>query len=693
MVCAFCKIGLQKGGAPGKTEGADNMDQYSMVKQQHDRHHAGMWKQLEDQGLRESWQSCINSGLRRDLCVLPCCSHEEMRRIKEKTTKLFAYSNRLICSIFHWCTRTLAFVLVDANGIVLRVYCKGPFASNLTRAGIQEGTDLSENAAGATAFSVGINTKNPYRTSGSDHYLNLFTGMTMYFAPCVLEDNSPEHFGELALLGGIGIITPYTPHYEDYLATAITMTKEVCLHLDMVSTFYNFYLTETLGYICVDIDSNTEEPYCLYHNSNIFNILDIPFSDLCFKRLDSVFDPLPANPEFWEIVQTRKRLHNANIPLCIHGITKQYIVSTDLYRQRKVGYEGVRFFISNTEKISSFVSKQIGNNAILTFNNIIGQSTEIRQTIKYAKKYAEFDNNVLIIGESGVGKDIFAQAIHNSSSRKNGPFIAVNCATFPRDLMVSELFGYEPGAFTGSRKSGNTGKLELANTGTLFLDEIGTLPLDLQAILLRVMETKRFMKLGANKETVVNVRIIAATNENILEMVTQKQFRMDLYFRLSAFVLNIPPLRERQEDVVLLANHFIGVVSSRIHIAPPKISEEAIAYLSKLQWKGNVRELQNMIEGIVQIYSPAVITIDHVTDYMRVVGMIEHASAEKTASTEPIPIREEEGPSHGPGAVTEDQLRRTLEICGGNRSKTAEALGISRKTLYKWIKRFQIQDI
>ena len=182
-----------------------------------------------------------------------------------------------------------------------------------------------------------------------------------------------------------------------------------------------------------------------------------------------------------------------------------------------------------------------------------------------AKAVAKSESNVLILGESGVGKDIFAQAIHNASDRRDKPFLALNCAALPRDLIASELFGYEGGAFTGAKKNGNIGKFQLADTGTIFLDEIGDMPLDLQATLLRVIEQKKFMRVGSSSITNVDVRIIAATNANIQKLIDQKKFRADLYYRLSTLQFTIPPLRERGSDIILLAEYFIQAVSRRIN--------------------------------------------------------------------------------------------------------------------------------
>ena len=659
---------------------------------EHQENLRGGYQNFESPLLKSGWEKCIRQGMDPASRELAHASEEEFLAAKQETRTMYAYCNRVIRAVRHYTRNPLAFVLVDARGTVLRLYCSEELKEWLACKDIAEGTVLSEESSGVTAFSIGLGIMDPYVTSGADHYLEMFIDTTMYFSPCVLEDNSDEQFGKLNLLGGVGIIMPRTEPIGDYLPTLLSVTKEACLHIDMVDTFYRFYLTDTTGYICIDIDRGSGKPYTLYHNSNIFNVLGIPYRDVVFQSAYEIFDPIPANQQLWDIVNNRKHVRNLSIPITVNGVTRQYFVSTEVYRQSKLGYEGIRFFISNEEKISTFVSRQIGNSALLNFNNIVGQSKAIKEAIAIANRYAEFDNNILILGESGCGKDIFAQSIHNASSRREGPFIAVNCATFPKDLMVSELFGYEAGAFTGSKKGGNTGKMELANHGTLFLDEIGTLPLDLQAILLRAIETKRFTRLGGTKEICVDVRIIAATNENILDLVEKRGFREDLYFRLSSFVLTLPPLRDREGDVELLANHFIEGVSNRIHLAPPKLSREALEYLETFRWRGNVRELQNFIEGIVQIFSPSVITLEHIERYLVVTGQLpsaKYAGTEETGRKSRIggaPLSEAAEARLGEEAILE-----ALARAGGNKSRAASLLGVSRKTLYKWLHKYNIQ--
>ncbi len=295
---------------------------------------------------------------------------------------------------------------------------------------------------------------------------------------------------------------------------------------------------------------------------------------------------------------------------------------------------------------------------------------------------AKSDRNILILGESGSGKDIFAQAIHNASGRRSKPFIAVNCATLPRNLIASELFGYVEGAFTGAKRGGNIGKFELANSGTLFLDEIGDLPLDLQAMLLRILENNSFMRLGATKETSVDVKIISATNANIIRMIEQKKFREDLYYRLSTLQLLIPPLRERGRDVILLARRFLSLNTTRPSNPPPALSKDAEDALMQIQWRGNVRSLQNMIENLALLHAGETITRQQIEDYMdSTYGRFSALPATNT----PPPTAGTEGGVRYYRKLPKDALLRALSDHRYNKTATARSLGISRKTLYRWI--------
>jgi PAS domain S-box-containing protein len=253
----------------------------------------------------------------------------------------------------------------------------------------------------------------------------------------------------------------------------------------------------------------------------------------------------------------------------------------------------------------------------LTIAGVVLRSPCMQEIAAVAMKVAKVSTTVLITGESGVGKEVLARIIHAESPRSEGPFVKVNCGAIPRDLLESELFGYEAGAFTGAQRQGKVGIVEVANHGTLFLDEIGELPLDLQVKLLQVLQDKTLVRLGGTRSIAVNVRVIAATNRDLQEMVEARQFRRDLFYRLNVVPLHVPPLRERQEDILPLVQHFLDELNGQYGLAK-RFSEQALAALLDYEWPGNVRELHNMIERMVVTAPDPLIRADYLPAQLRV---------------------------------------------------------------------------
>ena len=242
------------------------------------------------------------------------------------------------------------------------------------------------------------------------------------------------------------------------------------------------------------------------------------------------------------------------------------------------------------------------------FEGIVGQSSALRQVLQLVETVATSDSTVLLLGETGTGKELIAHAIHNRSCRNKHAFVKLNCAAIPSGLLESELFGHERGAFTGAITQ-NVGRLELADQGTLFLDEIGDIPLELQPKLLRLLQEREFERLGSTRTKKVDVRIIAATNRALEEMIIEKQFRLDLYYRLNVFPISIPPLRERQEDIPLLVRHFVQQFAQRMNKTIGRISSETMEALTRYPWPGNIRELQNVLERSVIVYEKGNLSI------------------------------------------------------------------------------------
>ncbi|HYF84428.1 MAG TPA: sigma 54-interacting transcriptional regulator [Clostridia bacterium] len=277
-------------------------------------------------------------------------------------------------------------------------------------------------------------------------------------------------------------------------------------------------------------------------------------------------------------------------------------------------FEGAVMVLVEDIKLNPLIYKKVHANQRITFNNIIGESRLIKDTINVAIKTSKVKSNLLITGESGTGKELFARAIHNCMFDGSAPFIPVNCAAIPESLLESELFGYESGSFTGARKMGKPGKFELANGGTFFMDEIGDIPLHLQAKLLRVLQENEVERIGGTHPIQIDVRVIAATNKNLEQMVNSKLFREDLYYRLNVINLRLPPLRERKSDIPLLIEFFMNLYCSKMGVPKKSLDEEAIEALCNHEWKGNVRELQNIIEYICCICLGERVTYNDIKD-------------------------------------------------------------------------------
>ncbi|MBE9510386.1 MAG: sigma-54-dependent Fis family transcriptional regulator [Bacteroidetes bacterium] len=312
------------------------------------------------------------------------------------------------------------------------------------------------------------------------------------------------------------------------------------------------------------------------------------------------------------------------------------------------------------------------------FSKIITQNDEMINIFHYVEKFAATDNSILIWGESGSGKELIAEAIHKISNRRNKKFVAVNAGTFANELFSSEFFGYEKGAFTGAEKN-KTGFIEEADGGTLFLDEIGELSLPIQVKLLRVLQEEEFYKLGSTKNLKVDLRIIVATNKNLFEEINTGNFRKDLFFRLNINSIKLPPLRNRKEDIALLANYFLKKFNKKYNKEIKKISKPVINCLKNYSFPGNVRELMNLINSAIVIESSNEIQMKSLPGYC-----MENmsASTDLIDDTAPSSLKE----------VEKNHLRKVLSYTNGNKSKAAKILGISRVTLLSKIKQYKIID-
>lgn len=316
--------------------------------------------------------------------------------------------------------------------------------------------------------------------------------------------------------------------------------------------------------------------------------------------------------------------------------------------------------------------------ALYTFENILGISAAIQEAVNMAKKVAMTDADVLIIGESGTGKELFAQAIHNFTNPER-PFVRVNSSTIPFDLVESELFGYEKGAFTGANQSGKPGKFEIANNGTFFLDEISSLPLSIQAKLLRVLQEREVERLGSSRVQKVNFRLIASTNVDLKTLVREGKFREDFYFRVAKATIRIPSLRERKEDIPIYISHFLKIINERFSTKFKRLSNEALSCFMNYDWPGNVRELINFLEqAALKKWDGEEITLDCLP--AEITGGINALKINTTLKFYKKEVKEEE----------KKLILDALEKTKGNKRRASFLLGIPRSTLYKKLKDLEI---
>ncbi|MDF2566007.1 MAG: proprionate catabolism activator, Fis family [Massilibacillus sp.] len=390
---------------------------------------------------------------------------------------------------------------------------------------------------------------------------------------------------------------------------------------------------------------------------DLSTILDLPNIDSCLLEGQQIQDYVLRQAHLWI---------NVNIvPIIVDNVPIGAFVTFQDISRIQEAEANIRYEVL----VRKFLAKY-------TLQDIIGLSPQITEVKRIAREIARVDVTTLIIGDSGTGKELFAQSIHNLGLRSSGPFVAVNCAALPPTLLESELFGYVEGAFTGATKKGKQGLFEMAHKGTLFLDEISEMDQYGQSRLLRVLQERQIMRLGDNKYIPVDVRIIAASNKDLEELIHKGKFRQDLFYRLKVLVLNLPPLRDRTGDIEYLAHHFVEQYK-RSYNKQIELTPGAYFYLTQYVWPGNVRELNHFIERLVITAGNLVITEDTLQKFLE--------SREYDTKFYSLPVTTNDSMSE------EEKIRLVLQNCGFNIKQSSDILGISRPTLYRKLKHYDIQ--
>ncbi|RKQ30507.1 sigma-54 interaction domain-containing protein [Oceanobacillus halophilus] len=441
---------------------------------------------------------------------------------------------------------------------------------------------------------------------------------------------------------------------EDDAITIINHNKEVLFWNDAAVHTYNIQKSDILNHKITDF----------FHNEDLM-VLNV------LETKESVKNTYHRPRHDKHVVINASPVFNKH-----HQLIGAVSIERDITKIVKLNEN----LVTTSAELSELRQKVYTSKEESPFSEMKGNSHALQQTIQIAKKAATTDATALVLGESGTGKEICARAIHEASNRKNGPFIPVNCGAIPSALFESELFGYEGGAFTGAEKKGKAGKIEMAEGGTLFLDEVGELPLEMQVKLLRVLQENEIYRIGDSKGKKVNVRFIAATNQNLELLMEQKQFRSDLYYRLNVIQIQIPPLRDRIEDIPKLSRLFLQQFSTQYQTPIPTLEDSALQVLFHYDWPGNIRELRNLIQRIVILSEKAIITEDDIYLYFQHSKPISTNSIQSETGSLP---KEKE-------SIEKQLIVETLQQLNGNKSATAKKLGISRVTLYNKLKKYNI---
>ncbi|MEC0546555.1 sigma 54-interacting transcriptional regulator [Bacillus inaquosorum] len=424
----------------------------------------------------------------------------------------------------------------------------------------------------------------------------------------------------------------------------------------------------------------------VYWNSHAQEMYGIPLEDIKNKKISDFFKK--EDLKLLEILETNKPVFNVyHQPRPDKHVL---ISSSPIFdeKQELIGAISIDQDITNivmlnekltlrTTELQKIKQQYKLQKHLDPLSEIKGHSAAIQNAKGLALKVAKTDATVLIYGESGVGKELFAQGIHEASLRKEQPFIPINCGAIPEALFESEFFGYEKGSFTGAHKSGKQGKVEMADGGTLFLDEIGMLPLDMQVKLLRILQEREVYRIGGNTAIKVDIRIVAATNSHLEEMVKKGAFREDLYYRLNVVTLNIPSLRDRNEDISLLVKNFAQEYSTKYQKETPALMDSAMELFTSYRWPGNVRELRNVVERMIIFTDKLNISAEDIKNVFPVVTIDKNIN--------------KEGLAHEKALLEKDKIREVLKETYGNKSAAAKILGISRVSLYNKIKQYNIK--
>lgn len=663
-----------------------------------------------DQEVVASWIRSRNMGVDPYTVVTsPNLSTEKLSETLDKYRQLIDITNCLVGS-FKDLILSCGYILylVDNTGAVLLNEGKWKEFPLLSERDSRMGIVADENSEGTTAHELCIRLKRPVQLLGPEHYCIAFQHRIASAAP--IKDETDEVYAALVLLSqpllklpeeetlknmclnSLGWITSLAVAVEAQLQ--LKKTTSDCCDANQKAEIFNSHLqiakeklvmvsntlNTTLTFIDGAIIAFDRTGKIVHSNQEGIRILRLKTEEIG-KRNISEF--LSSDSHIMTLAEKGENI-TVEEWICMGSDKQLYQVSIRPILNQFTGELDVAVLkLNSSEKVATQLNNRSGNTSSFTFADIISKNKEFKKVMALAQRFASTPENILLIGESGTGKELFAQAIHNIY-RPQGPFVAVNCAAMPRELIESELFGYEGGSFTGAERSGRIGKIELAHGGTLFLDEIGDMPLEFQAVLLRTLEDKQVMRVGGRRYKKVDFRLITATNKDIYKMGKENKFREDLYFRLSVLTVMIPPLRERGNDVNIISKFIIEDYCQKLGCKIPQISPAAQTIINEYGWPGNVRQLKNAMIYAVNTVQDGLIKPENLPNHVildicpKKIDEITNSNGKmsKMLSLENL---------------EKSAIETALLYVDNAVPAAAEILGISRSTLYRKLKDYNIE--
>lgn len=621
-------------------------------------------------GVQRSHLRCKHMNVEKDLIYSKkILTGFELNKKLEEKKEIIVIATPFMNMIYNFVKGSQFFaILTDEEGCILNVLGDKTILNEAFKIKMIPGAYMDEKNIGTNAMSMVLTEHSPVQISGEEHYINAYHGWTCSCAP--IKDTNGKVIATLDLTGYKENVHPHTLGMVVAAVHAIEKTLEnkrnnevLAITNEHIKTVFNNIpggiITTNLSGTIIATNNTIEEMLGIKHSA----LIDLKIWDIV-EGWQDILDTLYSKGTFLDediYINARKNKLQFNAS------------AYPIYNNDKRIQE-IIFIFQELKKVRKLAGKISSGRAIYTFDKIIGEDEEFLKVISFCKKIANSKSTILIMGESGTGKEIIAQSIHNHSNRNEEPFIAVNCGAIPRNLIESELFGYEEGSFTGAKRGGSAGKFELADGGTIFLDEIGEMPLDMQIKLLRVIEERVINRIGGGKPIPVNVRIIAATNKDLKQEVQKGNFRKDLFYRLNVLPVYLPPLRTRKEDISLLIEFFMKTISKTLNKRPVNIPEEYLNYLKNYNWPGNIRELENVVELIINTES---IPMD--LDSKRNIKP-QTDSVDVYAENEYLKLEH----------IEKQHIVKVLKKYKGSISLSAKVLGIGRNTLYRKLEKYEI---